>query len=120
MIRRPPRSPLFPYTTLFQSTQPYVILESADQIQWTPFFTNVAVGQVQTTVGSSAGSADTLTTFLTASRGTFLDSIANGLHAFNFSGTITVGAWLQATVTKTNGAVLSLSVTNLSVTAVLS
>jgi uncharacterized protein (TIGR03790 family) len=102
------------------ATQPYVTLESADQIQWTPMFTNLAVGQVQTTVGSSAGSAGVLTTFLTASRGTFLDSIANGLHAFNFSGTITVGAWLQATVTKTNGAVLSLSVTNLSVTAVLS
>jgi hypothetical protein len=101
------------------AVQPYVILESADQIQWTPVFTNVAVGQVQATVGSSAGSAGALTTFLTVSRSAFLDSIANGLHAFSFSGSITVGAWLQATVTKTNGAVLSLNVTNLSVTAVL-
>jgi uncharacterized protein (TIGR03790 family) len=101
------------------AVQPYVILESADQIQWTPVFTNVAVGQVQATVGSSAGSAGALTTFLTVSRSAFLDSIANGLHAFSFSGSITVGAWLQATVTKTNGAVLSLNVTNQSVTAAL-
>src|SRR2546423_1603292 len=30
MIRRPPRSPLFPYTTLFRSWLPAVTLEGAD------------------------------------------------------------------------------------------
>ena len=57
--------------------------------------------------------------FLTASRGTFLNSPANGLRSFNVTGTITVGAWLQISVTKTNGAVISLSVTNQSCTAAL-
>ena len=99
--------------------QPCFILGSTNQIQWCPMFTNLTVGQVQTAVGSSAGSADALTTFLIASRSTFLGSPANGLRAFNLTGTISVGAWLQVIVTKTNGAVLGLSVTNQSCTATL-
>ena len=87
------------------AAQPCIILASTNQVQWTPVFTNLAVGQVQTAAGSSAGSADALTTFLTASRSTFLSSSANGLRAFNVAGTIAVGAWLQLSVTKTNGAV---------------
>ncbi len=101
------------------AAQPCVILVSTNQTQWTPVYTNFAVGQVQTAVGSSAGSAGTLTTFLTASRSTFLDSTANGLRNFTVTGTIGVGVWLQISVTKTNGAVLSLSVTNQSGTAAL-
>jgi len=102
------------------AAQPCVILASTNQVQWTPVFTNLAVGQVQTAVGSSTGGAAALTTFLTASRSTFLGSAASGLRAFNVTGTITLGAWLQISVTKTNGAVLSLSVTNQSSTAALS
>ena len=55
------------------AAQPCVILESTNQVQWTPVFTNLAVGQIQTAVGSSTGSANALTTFLTASRSTFLE-----------------------------------------------
>ena len=101
------------------ATQPFVILESANQVQWTPVFTNFAAGQVQTVASSSSGGADALTTSLTASRSTFLDSVANGLRTFNVTGTIAVGAWLQLNVTKTNGAAFSLSVTNLSAGATL-
>jgi uncharacterized protein (TIGR03790 family) len=101
------------------ASQPCVILESTDQVQWTPVFTNLTVGQVQTVVGSSAGSADVLTTFLTASRGAFLDSSAYGLRAFNVTGTISAGAWLQLRVVKTNSEVISLSVTNTSGVATL-
>ena len=101
------------------AAQSCVIMESTNQDQWTPVFTNLAVGQAQTVVGSSAGSADALTTYLTASRSTFLDSSANGLRTFNVSGTIAVGAWLQINVTKTNGAVVCLSVTNQSCSASL-
>jgi hypothetical protein len=102
------------------AAQSCVILESTNQVQWTPVFTNLVVGQVQTAVGSSVGSASALTTFLTASRSTFLNSSANGLRAFNVTGTMAVGAWLQISVTKTNGAVVNLSVTNQSGTATLS
>jgi uncharacterized protein (TIGR03790 family) len=101
------------------AAQSCIILESTNQTQWTPVFTNSAVGEVQTAVGSSAGSANALTTFLTASRSTFLDSSANGLRNFIVTGTIAMGAWLQISVTKTNGAVLSLSVTNQSSNAAL-
>lgn len=101
------------------AVQPFVILRSADQVQWTPVCTNFAAGQVQTVVSSSLGGADVLTTSLTASRGTFLDSVANGLRTFNVTGTIALGAWLQLNVTKTNGVVIGVSVTNLSGSATL-
>ena len=109
---------------LFQvkgAAQSCVILASTNQVHWTPVFTNnLAVGQAQAVVSSSAGSAGALTTFLAASRGAFLDSAAKGLCAFNVIGTIAVGSRLQVSVTKTNGVVLSLSVTNQSSSATLS
>jgi uncharacterized protein (TIGR03790 family) len=101
------------------AAQPCVILESTNQVQWIPVFTNLAAGQVRTVVAGARGSADALTTFLTASRSTFLDSSANGLRTFNVTGTISVGATLQLSVTKTNGVAFSLSVTNQSSTAAL-
>jgi uncharacterized protein (TIGR03790 family) len=101
------------------AAQSYVVLESSDLVHWAPIFTNLTVGQFQTTAGSSPGSADTLTTFVNASRGAFLNSTANGLRGFKLSGTPTPGAWLQLGVTKTNGTLVSLSVTNQSVSATL-
>src|SRR2546430_12513086 len=38
MIRRPPRSTLFPYTTLFRSQPTYDVLQHARQRQQTPAF----------------------------------------------------------------------------------
>src|SRR2546430_17335573 len=38
MIRRPPRSTLFPYTTLFRSQPTYDVLQHARQRQQTPTF----------------------------------------------------------------------------------
>src|SRR3712207_8411006 len=45
MIRRPPRSTLFPYTTLFRSALGYVVLDGAsgDLIAWTQAFAGGAV-----------------------------------------------------------------------------
>jgi hypothetical protein len=101
------------------AAQPWVVLESANQVQWTPVFTNLDVGQVQTTATSSPGTADACTTFLTASRADFLDSTAYGLRPFSLTGTIALGAWLQLNVTKTSGATVSVSVTNQSAPAAL-
>src|SRR5688572_32674367 len=39
MIRRPPRSTLFPYTTLFRSTRS----NSSDRVAWNPVVSSVAV-----------------------------------------------------------------------------
>src|ERR1022692_1098459 len=101
------------------AAQPYVVMESTDLVQWTPILTNLTVGQIQTAAGSSLGSADALTTFLSASQSAFLNSTANGLRGFNASGTPGVGSWLQVGVAKTNGMTLSLSVTNQLSTATL-
>src|SRR2546425_4193884 len=34
MIRRPPRSTLFPYTTLFRSIQLPIVVEHPDEVSW--------------------------------------------------------------------------------------
>ena len=75
--------------------------------------------QGQVAVRSYQGSADALTTFLTASRNGFLGSAACGLRAFNLSGTLVPGAWAQLNVNKTNGVMVSIGVTNQSATATL-
>src|SRR3712207_8946528 len=36
MIRRPPRSTLFPYTTLFRSARPFLTRREEDRIRWNP------------------------------------------------------------------------------------
>ncbi len=68
----------------------------------------------QTAVGVSnaIGGAATLTTFISASRPTFLDSVARGWRIWQVSGISTNGDYLQANVIKTSGENVSLAVTN--------
>jgi len=101
------------------AAQPYLIMESANQVQWTPIFTNLLTGGIPTAAGSSPGNAAGLSSFVSASQSAFLDSSANGLRSFCLGGTVAVGTWLQLNVTKTNGVALSLSVTNQSGSAAL-
>jgi len=54
------------------------------------------------------------TTFVTAAQPTFLDTLAIGYHSLQVSNSPVVGDWLQLRVTKTNGAVLTVAVTNTS------
>src|SRR3712207_7954961 len=44
MIRRPPRSTLFPYTTLFRSRQRLVMFQEAALFPWLDAFGNVMFG----------------------------------------------------------------------------
>ncbi len=62
--------------------------------------------------GSTAGTAGSLTTFLSASRNVFMVSPAFGIKTCNLSGTAQIGDWLQIVVTKIDGTQISLSVTN--------
>jgi uncharacterized protein (TIGR03790 family) len=66
---------------------------------------------------SSVGTADSLTTFLTASRDVFLNSVASGIKAVTVSGSPQIGTWIQCNITKTNGAQVVLSTTNQSASA---
>ncbi|HOX55717.1 MAG TPA: TIGR03790 family protein [Candidatus Paceibacterota bacterium] len=101
------------------AVEPYVLLASTNQSQWTPIYTNSVMGQPRLAVSTASGSANALTTFATASRSTFLNSPGNGMRTFNVTGTIALGAWLQLHVTKTNCTLVSLAVTNQSSTATL-
>src|SRR3712207_9502355 len=66
MIRRPPRSPLFPYTTLFRSLAGCIVLYDA-RGKWVPYigslnmgacrFLNVVLGATGAGAGSIAGLA---------------------------------------------------------------
>ena len=68
--------------------------------------------QVPVVVSNSAGPASLLTTFVQASGGSLLDSAALGIRAVTIGGTVVLADFLQLDVTKTNGATVSVSVTN--------
>jgi uncharacterized protein (TIGR03790 family) len=97
----------------------YTLTASTNQVQWTPVSTNLNLGGGQVAVQSSPSESGVLSTFLSASQPTLLDSIACGLRTFYLSGTIQTGSWLQLLVTKTNGLTVSLAVTNQSGTNTL-
>ncbi len=68
--------------------------------------------QLGLSVSNSAGNAPALTTFITADAAGFLDSIAYGIRLYEVTGTPSPGDYLQLSVTKTNGGVVSVAVTN--------
>jgi len=92
--------------------KPYTIEISSNLSQWTPVFTNLAVGRLQTEVASEAGNAESLQTYLIASRSTFLDSCAYGSQSFYIDGSAQPGSWVGLAITKTNGVNLWLAATN--------
>jgi hypothetical protein len=76
--------------------------------QWTPLFTNLTVRGGQTEVSVSSGS----TTYLSATRSSFLDSAAYGIRNFDIFGRIQSNSVLEVLITKTNGQQLSFGITN--------
>jgi len=58
------------------------------------------------------GSAVARTTFISGAKPTFLESPAFGTRAFSVIGSAQAGTWLRLTVTKTNGTVVNVSITN--------
>ncbi len=69
--------------------------------------------QIPVVAGSSA-SVGAPTTFVHASRASFLDSIAAGLKSYEITGTTSATSYELLTVTKTNGAMITVAVTNAS------
>lgn len=96
------------------ATQPFVVDVSTNQIQWVGLSTNYVPGEIQTGATNSAGTADSLTTFITNSSPTFLESEAFGQQSYIVvDSSLSAGAYLQFVFTKTNGAVVTVSLTNL-------
>jgi uncharacterized protein (TIGR03790 family) len=67
---------------------------------------------VSLSANASAGTGSALTTQLTASRPTFLDTVATGYLGIVITNTAASGDWLQFQFTKTNGAQVRIAVTN--------
>ena len=67
---------------------------------------------VTLTVSASPGSADQLTTTLSPARPSFLDTIAAGYLGLAARNAPVVGDWLRLDFTKTNGTLVTVSITN--------
>jgi uncharacterized protein (TIGR03790 family) len=83
-----------------------------DRIELRSTDTNKAGAQVTLSVSNGIGSGAALTTFLSAARTNFLDSEAFGLRSYIVTGTAPSGSVLSVTITKTNGATVTLASTN--------
>ena len=68
--------------------------------------------QVSVSVSNSIGTGTAFTTRIRASRTNFLDTIASGIRNFTITGNPAINNYIQVIVTKTNGAQVSIGVTN--------
>jgi uncharacterized protein (TIGR03790 family) len=69
-------------------------------------------GNLSMSSSASAGSAGAITISPSVSRPFFLDTVATGYIGLTVTNSVAQGDWLQIQVTKTNGSLISLSVTN--------
>jgi uncharacterized protein (TIGR03790 family) len=90
----------------------YALRTTTNGTQWTVILTNTVLTGGEVVAGSAIGSADALTTFVSAAQPLFMDSPALGWRTYSFDGTMHTNSWLQLTVTKTNGTALVFGVTN--------
>ena len=91
---------------------PYTVGVSTNPGQWTPLATNFAIGQIQTSVSSTAGNGGRLLTFLRAAQPQFMASQALGMQSYMVISNTPTNGWMQFTFTRTNGEVVSITVTN--------
>ncbi len=85
-----------------------------DRIELQSMSLNTPGSNVAVSATSSIGSAALLTSFISASRSNFLDTPARGIRQFTIVGEVVTNDYLQMTVTRTNGLMTTISVTNTS------
>ncbi len=83
-----------------------------DRIELQFFDLSKPGSQVPVAASSSIGSASALTTFISASGASLLDTVAYGLRGYSVTNTPMDGDYLQLAATKTNGQIVTTSVTN--------
>lgn len=86
--------------------------EHGDRIELQSFDFSAPGTNVQVSVSNAPGPGEALTTYLQASGSNFLDSIAWGVRSFIIGVGVVTNDVLTLTVTKTNGSVVSTSITN--------
>src|SRR2546429_4005647 len=80
MIRRPPRSTLFPYTTLFRSRPPVVPNPEGGSVRRSPAGDSVALGDRNLSVRCSAVARHRLVSGCTARSGEHTAELQSRLH----------------------------------------
>ncbi|HVV00959.1 MAG TPA: TIGR03790 family protein [Verrucomicrobiae bacterium] len=95
-----------------QPARAYTLFSTTNGVNWTSVLTNTVLDGGWVGVSNAAGSAATLSTFLTTPQPRFLASTALGQRTYSVSGNAGVGAWLQLTITKTNNNVMTVATTN--------
>ena len=98
--------------TSYTNATKVLAVAHGDRIELQSFNLAKAGSQIPLAVSNSAGSASALTTFLAASRSTFLDTVAYGIRAYSVSNSPRVGDYLQLAITRTNGGLVALAITN--------
>jgi uncharacterized protein (TIGR03790 family) len=103
--------------TAYSNATKVVAVTFGDRIELRSMNLTVPGSNVTVTVSNHIGAATALTSRLHASRTNLLDTIASGRRKFAFVGQLVVGDYLRVTITKTNGLVVNVAVTNQSPTA---
>jgi uncharacterized protein (TIGR03790 family) len=85
-----------------------------DRLELQSLDASVPGGGVTLSASATIGTAPQLTTLLTPSLPAFLDTTATGYLGILASNAPVVGDWLKLNITKTNGAQVTVSVTNIS------
>ena len=83
-----------------------------DRIELQSLAVTVPGSNVTVSAGSIMGAAFNLTTYLTAARPVFLDTVAVGYQVVTITNQPLLGDWVQLTVIKTNGDIVTIGVTN--------
>jgi uncharacterized protein (TIGR03790 family) len=98
--------------TAYSNATKIMAIAHGDRLELQSFDLGKAGAQITASVSNSAGSTPMLTSFLSASRRTFLDTIAYGIRSYAVSNSPVVGDYLQLVITKTNGGMVTLALTN--------
>lgn len=98
--------------TAYSNATKVVAFAHGDRIELQSMNLNVPGSNVLVTTSNYIGTASLLTTYVTASRSNFIDTPALGLREFSVVGEVVLGDYLRLTVTRTNGTVTIVSVTN--------
>ena len=102
--------------TAFSNATRVVASAHGDRIELRSLDITRSGSQTPLTVSNSIGTATALTTFLSASGASLLDTVARGLRSYTITNSAAtnpaVGAFLRLTAIKTNGQTVIISVTN--------
>lgn len=96
----------------YSNSTKVVAFAHGDRIELQSMNLNLPGTNVTVTASNYAGSSGFLRTYLTASRSNCLDTLAAGRREFSVVGAVVIGDYLRMTVTRTNGSVTMVSVTN--------